>query len=57
MIPGRDVKVLPGKEIILQAFSRALAREAHILNHDPGLLWQQLWGQPRMVEVEWNPWA
>jgi hypothetical protein len=28
---------------VLQAFSRALAREAHVLSRDPDLLWQQLY--------------
>ena len=27
---------------MLEAFSRALAREAHVLTCDPDLLWQQL---------------
>jgi hypothetical protein len=57
MTPGRDVKGMPGKKTILLAFSPALAREAHVLTPDPGLLWQQLWGQPRIVEVEWDPWV
>ena len=30
------------QEGVLQAFSRALAREGHVLTRRPGLLWQQL---------------
>jgi hypothetical protein len=35
---GNDYKT---QQLILQAFSRALTREAHILRQHPNLLWQQ----------------
>jgi hypothetical protein len=37
-----DTKTVPEEiRTILKAFSRALTREAHVLSHAPGLLWQQ----------------
>ncbi len=38
------------QEVILQAFSRALKREAHILTNHPDLLWQQMYNR---LQWEW----
>ena len=31
--------------LVLAAFRRAVAREMHVLRHQPGLLWQQLYNR------------
>ena len=52
-VTGGEVQDLSGEQsTILQSFSRALEREAHVLTQHPDLLWQQLYNRLQWEEEE-----
>lgn len=39
------VETLGVQRLVLNAFSRTMQRETHVLTHQPDLLWQQLYNR------------
>src|SRR5665648_604721 len=51
MVKSMDAQDLSAvQSTVLKAFSRALGREAHVLTHQPDILWQQMYNRLQWLE-------